>query len=372
MNTYSKNNIKILVVLSSLSTGGAETMYMNIYRRLDKTKYKIDFLTFGTNDDFYASEIIKNGSRIFKMSSIKKTGLNGFCHSIKKAICENGPYDVIHSHIDYLSGFVMKIAKKNNIKIRISHSHNTSAHTHWGAMPKIFLSYIQNLINKNSTIKLACSQGAAEYMFGKSEVKNTVIINNAIDLNRFSDKGQYNSTIPFLHTDKKIILHTGRFVAQKNHRQLIEIYKKYIAYHKNTILLLVGDGELKNDIIHLVNTYNMQDNVFFLGIRSDIPELLSVADVFILPSKFEGLPVTLIEAQAMNVPCVVSTNIKKEVDCEMNLIYYAPLDNEEIWVSLIENAINKREKKNNYDIMTSRGYNIENNIEKIKQLYMGH
>jgi glycosyltransferase EpsF len=366
------NIIRVLAVLSTLSAGGAETMYINLYRKLDKTKYKIDFLIFGDRNGFYADEVMRNGSRIFKMTSIRESGINGLCQSVEKCICENGPYDVVHSHIDYLSGFVMKIAKKCNVKIRLAHSHSTSAHTHKGSMPTLFMLYLRKLINRNATKRLACSLDAAEYMFGKTKVENAVIINNAIDLSKFSNVGQYPSTLDGISlSDKKVILHIGRFVREKNHRELIMIFDEYIKKYTDTILLLVGEGELKGNIIQLVNSLGLQENVKFLGVRSDIPELLALSDVFVLPSEFEGLPVTLIEAQAMNVPCVVSDNVKRGVDCGIDLISFIPLGDRSTWCEAIDIAAKRQERNNNYSVMTDNGYNIDKNMDVIERLYSG-
>ena len=342
--------VKVLAVLSGLSAGGAETMYMSLYRKLDKTKYIIDFLIFGDDNAFYADEVKKSGSRIFKM---------------------DGPYDVVHSHIDYLSGYVMKVAKKCNVRIRLAHSHSTSAYTSKGYISGVLMIYIRRMINKYATGLLACSAEAAEYMFGHASVKKTVVINNAIDLNRFCDNGQYNDiNLEFQSPEKKIILHVGRFVEPKNHETLVAIFHEYLSKSNDAILLLVGEGELKDGIVRLVNEKGLQNSVKFLGVRSDIPQLLAVADVFVLPSKFEGLPVTLIEAQAMNVPCVVSDNVKKGVDCGLGLISFMPLDDKDSWTGAIKQAIEQRVHRDNYDIMTDRGYNIEKNVDIIEQIYM--
>lgn len=363
--------VKVLAVLSGLSAGGAETMYMNLYRKMDKSQFAIDFLIFGDDNAFYADEVKRSGSKIFKMDSVQKSGIGGFCKSIERCICENGPYDVVHSHIDYLSGYVMKVAKKCNVRIRLAHSHNTSAHTHRGSISGLLMTYIRRTINKNATKLLACSTDAATYMFGREKANSAVIINNAIDLDRFSDRGQYNDVnFNFGCEDQKIILHIGRFMEQKNHEALIDIFEKYLAKNRNSLLLLVGEGELTEKIIHLVEEKGLQNNVKFLGVRTDIPELLAIADVFVLPSKFEGLPVTLIEAQAMNVPCVVSSNIKRNVDCGLNLISFVSLENINLWTEEIKQAIEQRTNRDNYTVMTNRGYNIDKNIDIIEKIYL--
>lgn len=363
--------VKVLAVLSGLSAGGAETMYMNLYRKMDKMRFAIDFLIFGEDNAFYADEVKKSGSNIFKMESVRASGINGFCKSIKKCICENGPYDVVHSHIDYLSGYVMKVAKKHNVRIRIAHSHSTSAYTHKGAMAELPMQYMRRMINRYATELLACSIESAKYMFGSKQAKKAVIINNAIDLNRFADKGQYADTNYFFQSVKRdIILHIGRFVEPKNHEKLIDIFDAYLKKNNNSLLLLVGEGELKDRVIRLVEKKRLQDKIVFLGVRADIPQLLAIADVFVLPSKFEGLPVTLIEAQAMNVPCVVSDNIDKSVDCSLDLISFVDLDDINSWTQSIDQAIKKRTHSNNSDVMTDRGYNIEKNADIIERLYL--
>lgn len=368
---WNMEKVKVLAVLSGLSAGGAETMYINLYRNMNKERFAVDFLIFGNDDAFYADEVKKSGSKIFKMDYVQKSGINGFCNSIKRCICENGPYDVVHSHIDYLSGYVMKVAKKCNVKIRLAHSHSTYAHTHRGSISGLLMVHIRRMINKYATGLLACSTEAAKYMFGNAKANSAVVINNAIDLNRFSDKGQYSDiNFDFQSAGKKIILHIGRFTDPKNHETLIDIFDKYLTRNSNSLLLLAGEGELKDKIVHLVEKKGLQNDVKFLGVRADIPQLLAVADVFVLPSKFEGVPVTLIEAQAMNVPCVVSDNIKKVVDCELDLISFVPLDDVNLWAVAIKQAIEKRTSRDNYTTMTDCGYNIEKNIDIIEQLYL--
>ncbi len=366
------SEIRVLAVMSGLSAGGAETMYMNLYRKLDKTKYRIDFLIFGSDRDFYADEVRKNGSKIFIMSSVRASGIRGFCRSVEQVIQENGPYAVVHSHIDYLSGFIMRAAKRCGVGIRIAHSHSTSADTHRGTIPKIVLYYFRSLINQNATQRVACSREAAEYMFGKRGASAAEVINNAVDLNRFCDSGQYKCPTELSDWSKKVVLHIGRFVDAKNQEKLIHIFQQYRETHDDALLILVGEGELRSRIFDLVAACGLSEDVRFLGARSDIPELLSATDVFVLPSKFEGLPVTLIEAQAMNVPCVVSTNVKRDVDCGLGLLSFVSTEDTVAWVDAMEQAIKRRERKNNYEKMTECGYNIDNNVQVIETLYSGN
>lgn len=366
---------KVLQVLSGLSAGGAESMLMNIYRNIDTTKVNFDFVVFGNENGIFSSEVINRGGKIFKINSLKEKGIINFIKEMKNIIKENGPYDAIHSHVDYLSGLVLMAAKMCKVPIRISHSHSTNAITHKGKLNIVTHWFLKSLIGINANYFLACNNDAAKYMFGQTKVKKTIVINNAIDLDRFSEKGQYdkNNIIDLLDLNisnkTKIITNIGRFVEAKNHRVLIDIFD---AYHKkvgDSILLLVGDGELKEDIVKYVKNKNLSKYVKFLGCRKDIPEIFHISDAFVLPSIYEGLPVTLIEAQAMNVPCVVSETIKKDVDCNLDLVCFKDYNNIEEYSNTINEVTQNRKWINNSFSMTKKGYNIDNNISIIYNIY---
>lgn len=365
---------RVLQVLSGLSAGGAESMIMNIYRNLDHTKVQFDFCVFGNENGIFSEEVKKNGGNIFLMPSISKVGIIKYIQKVREVIKKNGPYDIVHSHIDYLSGFVLYAAKKEKVKTRIAHSHNTDALTNKGRINPFLLSIIRIIINANATSFCACSRAAGEYMFGRNKGCSAVVINNAIDLNRFSSGNKYSkdSQVKKLNlnidSDTQIITHIGRFVEQKNHNAVINIFKEYKKRHPNSLLLLLGEGPKKLEIEKKVEREGVS-NVFFLGNRTDIPEILNITSVFILPSIYEGLPVTLIEAQAMGIPCVVSDTIKKDVDCGMNLISFVSTNDICSFVDEIYRSISRRKTESLYEIMTKKGYNIEENICKINKLY---
>lgn len=366
---------KVLQVLSGLSAGGAESMLMNIYRNIDTKKVNFDFVVFGNENGIFSSEVKKMGGNIFKVSSLKEKGILNFIKEIKDIINENGPYDAIHSHIDYLSGLVLIAAKICNVPIRISHSHSTNAITHKGKLNCVTHLILKFLIGINANCYLACNNEAARYMFGKFKSKKAIIINNAIDLNRFSEKGQYKTEkikelLKLNISDKtKIITNIGRFVEAKNHKALVDIFNNYHKEVKDSILLLVGDGELKEEIVEYVENKKLSNSVKFLGCRKEIPEILHISDAFVLPSLYEGLPVTLIEAQAMNVPCIVSDTIKKDADCNLGLIWFKDFNNTEDYSNTIKEVIKKRKRKDNTYDMTQKGYNIVNNINIIYNIY---
>ena len=364
---------RVLHFLSGLSAGGAETMVMNIYRNVDHEKIRFDFIVFNERSSFYTEEIKKLGGRIFTVNPIRKVGIWKFIKEVKKVIYEYGPFDIVHSHIDYLSGFVMLAARLSGIKIRISHSHNTQALTYKGNLKGLRLLVARELIIKNSTNLFACSIPAAEYMFGVKYATKSTIINNAIDLQKFSNKKEfnYNTLCRKLSLDNSYdyYIHIGRFVEQKNHKTLIDIFEIFHNNNSNAKLLLLGEGKLQDEIKAYVQKKRMENYVIFLGNRENVQEFLYISKAFLLPSLFEGLPVTLIEAQAMNVPCVISDNINKDVDCGLNLLKFIPLNDLSKWVEVIEKVAMHRTYKDNTLVMREKGYDILYNIQKIYKIY---
>ena len=366
---------KVLQVLSGLSAGGAESMLMNIYRNIDTTKVKFDFVVFGNENGIFSTEVINKGGKIFRVNALKEKGIINFIKEMKNIIKENGPYDAIHSHVDYLSGLVLMAAKICDVPIRISHSHSTNAITHRGKLNYVTHMFLKFLISINTNYYLACNKEAAQYMFGKRNAKKAIVINNAIDLYKFSEKGQYekNKIIDVLKLNisnkTKIITNIGRFVEAKNHRVLIDIFNSYHQKVSDSVLLLIGEGKLKKDIFEYVKNKNLSNCVRFLGATNDIPQILHISDAVVLPSIYEGLPVTLIEAQAMNVPCVVSDTIKKDVDCNLDLIYFKDYNDIEDYSNTIKEVTQKRKWIDNSFNMTKKGYNINNNISIIYDIY---
>jgi glycosyltransferase involved in cell wall biosynthesis len=306
--------IKVLQVMSSLSRAGAQAYVMNIYRNINHDEIEFDFVVHNSEIGDYENEVIDLGGKIFRIPSYK--GYNHFKY--KKAwndfFTGRKEYKLIHGHVRSTASIYLKIAKKYGLTT-IAHSHNTSSGS---GLKGIFKNILQYPIRYTADYLFACSQTAGEWLYGKRATKSNrfKVFNNAIDAEkyRWNKKVSQNTRDSLgIPNDAIVVGHIGRFHPQKNHNQLINIFKDVKRKKENSFLLIIGDGELRDDIEKKIQTDNLKDSVILTGVRPDVPELLQAMDVFLFPSLYEGLPVTLIEAQASGLPCIISSTITKEV-----------------------------------------------------------
>src|SRR5690625_342278 len=364
--------IKVLHVTSGMDRGGIETFIMNIYRKIDRSKVQFDFLLSSEKEDDYNSEIRNLGGEIFHITPRGRSIISN-----RKALDEffrlNKGYKVVHQHVSSLSYVEpLKFARKYSVPIRIVHSHNTKQNG--SSIHNYVHKYNQFFIKSFATHYFACSGLAAKWLYPKKLFKSNKyeIINNAIDTERFL----FNKTIrnikkKELSIEGKFVLgHVGRFSHQKNHKFLIEIFKEVHDKDKDSVLLLVGDGTERFEIKNRVMQLGLSKNVIFMGVRSDIPELLQAMDVFVMPSFHEVLPVTLVVGQASGLPCVSSTNITSEVQVLESVKWCNLSDHPSNWASKIlyfkDNYIRGSKKKE----IINAGYDVVNVARYLQNLYL--
>lgn len=368
---------RILHVVSAMNRGGAETMIMNIYRNIDREKIQFDFIVHSDIPGHYDDEIKKMGGRIIKCKSLGTLGPIKYIKELSKIIKQNGPFQAVHSHTDFQGGFVALAAKKANISKRICHSHTTRWVTNQRIKHKLQLILFRDIIDRYATDYCACGFDAANFLFKKSKIHSNKItyLNNGIDIEKFSDlvKIDYLKEELKINNNEIIIGHVGSIYEPKNHKYIVKIgnYLKLNNYEFK--ILIVGEGPLYQEIKQMVNEYNLNENIKFLGVREDIPNLMKLFDIFLFPSFFEGLPVVLVEAQASGLPCLISDSITKEVDMGLNLLSYLSIQENNIqkWIKEINLIKNKEipsyeERKLK---MQERGYDVKSNINKILNLY---
>lgn len=356
---------RVLQVLGSLQRGGAETLVMNIYRNIDRTKMQFDFIVRENVENGYEEEVKKMGGRIFVIPSPQKIGLKKCIEMHINTIKNNGPYVAIHSHMNAMSFISMYAAKKCKIKNRISHSHSTS----FPGKLKLILGRL--LTRKYSTKLLACSEEAGLKLYG---TKNFEVIPNGIILEQFMVKDEkerefYMKKLNF--SSKKLnIIHVGRFVKPKNHEFIIDIARKLKEMNFSFDIYLIGDGEKYNLINDNIQKYNLSKNVHLLGSISNVNEYMKAADLMIMPSLYEGFPVTLVESQTAGLFAIVSENVNKKVDFNLNLIKFLPLNVEE-WADYIlkENYERLFDEEKIYKIITNSNYNISNTAKLLEDIY---
>jgi len=361
--------IRVLHVVVNMNRGGAETLIMNLYRNIDRSKIQFDFLT--CKEGIFDQEILYLGGKIHRIPYITEGGHFHYIKNLKQFLKANNHYKIVHSHMDKMSGFVLKYAKKAGIPVRIAHSHNTQSEG--GFATKIYKEYAGSNIEKSATHYLACSNSAAKWLF-KNKADSSKLLKNGIETEKFTFSEKIRDEIReelVVEEDSLVLGHVGRFNHQKNHEFLIEIFNELKKVEPKAYLVLVGDGFLRSDIEGKVRKLGLEEKVKFLGVRSDINSLLQAFDLFVFPSFHEGLPVTLIEAQGAGLPCLISKNITNEVDMKMDLVKFLPINNKNVWVKEIRKISTKDASRNiSSQALYQQGYDIKNTAHFMNKFYL--
>ena len=360
-----KYPIRILQVVTTMNRGGLETMLMNYYRHIDRSKVQFDFLVHRDFEADYDKEVLSLGGQIYHLSK-----LNPISSSYKKKLDEffksHQEYKVVHSHLDCMSGTPLKEAKKCHIPFRIAHAHSSNQTKDMKYPLKLI--FKRNIV-KNANYLFACGDQAGKWMFNTDNFK---VLNNAIDAKIYSFNFNYRTdirdefTIP---TDSLVIGHVGRFMNPKNHTFIIDIFNQFHKDHPNSYLMLVGEGELKTSIQDKVKILGLEDYVIFTGLRSDVNELLQAMDVFLFPSLYEGLPVSIIEAQAAGLPCLISNKVP--IECKKtDLVYQLNLeDSVNVWSNKIY-ELSHITHRNTYEEIKQSGFDIVENAKWLENFYI--
>lgn len=359
--------IRVLHVFGGLGTGGTESLIMNWYRNIDREKIQFDFLV-RSPDDHCLAEIEALGGRVFYTASFPRHFLKNYRQT--KEILARKEWDVIHVHGNAAIYMLpLKLAKKYGYACRIMHSHSVRTKERVYAL-------IHTLnckrITGYTTQNLACSEAAGEWMFTDHPF---TVSHNAIDMMtyRFNLEARQAIREAYDLEDKYVLGHVGRFATAKNHSFLLESFKIFKNHCPNSVLMLVGDGELEPEVKAKAEALGLTDSVLFLGRRSDVGRLMSAMDLFVLPSVYEGLGIVLVEAQCNGLPCVVSEEAYNgEVEVYPELMSVLPLsDGPEKWAAYIsQKARNAAER--NVDLKTIRncGYDMKTEIACLEELYL--
>lgn len=358
--------IKILHTLPALDGGGAEKIIYDYCIRMPE-KFHFDFITHTDYIGILEEKLKKRGCEIFHVPTRRENRKKNQ-HKIEEII-KNGKYDIIHVSQGYRGVYLLWASKKYGIPIRIAHSHMSCIPE--SLKDRITRKVATIIVKALSTDLFACGKDAAKWMWGS--IDNVFIMTNAIESDKYSfDNNVRISLRKELGIENKLVIgNVARFSYQKNHDFIIDLAKEITKLNKNVAFLLVGRGELLDDIKARVSNSGMDDYILFLGVRSDVQDLLNAMDIFILPSRYEGLPVTLVETQANGLTSIVSNKITREIKFADNMVYL-PIDSgTEKWVKSILNM--KYEHSSNAIKNTS--YDINNSVcalvDKYKELLKG-
>lgn len=367
--------IKILQFPVANSQGGITQYVLQNWKFIDKSRFQFDFATMSKSLDF-AEELEKDGCKIFYISQYAEDDEKHFNEEFRRILLQ-GHYDVVHLHTKQWKSFnVERIAKEVGIKKIIIHAHNTGIdileEEKRQKEERLHYNVRERLTGGIATDYWACSKAAADFLYGdKISPDRIKIMNNAIDVKKFifSEEIRKECRKKLKLEDKFVIGNVGRLVYQKNQEFLLKVFHEICKTRKDCILLLIGSGEKEEAYRKYVKDNCIEKNVIFLGQRKDVNNLLQAIDLFVLTSRFEGLPIGAIEAQTAGLKCLCSDKVTQEVMITDN-IKLIPLEIE-LWESEIMKLIKPYMRRDMTDEITKAGYNILSQIKKIESLYNG-
>ena len=364
--------IRVLHVIGIMNRGGAETMIMNLYRHIDRSKVQFDFVENSSEPAVFDEEILSLGGRIFRCPHYN--GKNHFTYvkwwnDFFKAHPKE--YPIVHGHLGSTASIYLSVAKKYGAyAIAHSHSSGTDHSLH---------SYLYRMMSYNTRnvadYFFACSEAAGTDRFGRKVISGDhyAVLNNAIDVNQFS----YNSRVREVVRDELgigqnqlVVSHIGRYTKEKNHEFILKIFSELRKLGIGARLLMIGDGTLRTHIMQMAEQASLSSDVIFTGVRSDVERLMQAMDVFVLPSLYEGLPVTMVEAQAAGLPCIISDKVPPECILTEGLVDVMPLSaSPGAWAEkiLAKRAIPRTDRQAE---IAAHGFDITTEAVKLQEFYL--
>lgn len=360
--------IRVLNMFTVMDRGGAETMVMNYYRHIDRTKVQFDFLVHREQRGAYDDEIERMGGRIYRMCPIYPQNFSRYKRDLRTFFRAHPEYKIIHSHMSELGYFAFREAERQGVPVRICHAHNAP---HGFDVKMIMRTYFKKRMMPYLTHLFMCGEESGKWLYGEKNKSRFIMLNNAIDAALYSfDASKREKMRQQLGlTDELVIGHVGRFNPQKNHPFLLDTFAALLKKEPSAVLLLVGGGEGMPKIQAKVQELGIAEHVRFLGVRSDVADLMQAMDVFVFPSLYEGLGIALVEAQAAGLPCVVSDTIPHEayltdlVDSEK---LSAP---EEKWAEKIL-ALRVVPRTDRHEEIAAHGFDISTEAVKLQEFYL--
>ncbi len=359
--------IRVLHVLATLNRGGAENLVMNIYRTVDRSKVQFDFIVHYKVEGYFADEVRLLGGIIYVCPTFSLKNAFNYVKWWKKFFNEHNEYRIIHSHIRSTAALYLPIARSHHIK-SIIHSHSTN---NGYGISAIIKSILQFPLRCTADYYLACSFSAGKWLFGNKIASSNqfIVIPNAVIIEhfRFNDFIRQKMRAQLGLVGKRVFIHVGGLRAVKNHLFLLDVFKAVHSIITETRLICVGAGEEKDNINKRIHALNLSDSVIMLGSRSDVADLLQAADCFLLPSKWEGVPTSVIEAQASGLPCLISDRITEDVVIS-NAVKRLSIDKGTFpWVQEILKLSYTRVDV--LDAIKTSGFDIQETTNKLVKLY---
>lgn len=365
--------LRILHVIGSMGSGGAEAMLMSLYRMMDRTQIQFDFVVHTKDKSFYDDEIKTLGGKIFRTERFNVLNYFPYKKFWDSFFIQHPEYSIVHGHINSSAAIYLASAKKYR-RIAVVHSHATrSQENNLRSYAFLLFSYPIRYI---SDYFFACSQQAGIDRFGKKVVESSrfKVLNNGIQVERYT----YNPAVRVkmrkqygVADDTLLVGHVGRFTFAKNHKFLLDVFQQLHQKEPNSVLWLIGVGELEDEIRKQIVWMHLDEAVVFMGQTNRVYDYLQAMDLFLFPSVFEGLGISLVEAQAAGLPCVVSENIQPEADIGCGLITQRNIsDGSPQWAA---DALTRRdlERVDTSAFVVKSGFDIRETAKHLQQFYLG-
>lgn len=357
--------IRILQVVTYMGRGGLETMLMNYYRRMNRQRVQFDFLVHRSFRGDYDDEIESLGGRIYRLPRLVPWS-GSYRRALDTFFRAHPEYRIVHVHQDCLSAVILKAAMTRGVSVRIAHSHTSSQDKGWKYPIKLFY---RRQIPRYATALMACGRAAGDWMFRGAPYE---ILQNAIDVERYAFRPETRQRLRRelgLPQDCLVAGHVGQFRPVKNHGFLLDAFAELKKRRPDARLLVVGDGERRPATEEKAAAMGIQDSVIFTGLRQDVPELMQAMDCFVFPSHYEGLSMSLLEAQAAGLPCLISQAIPEECDVTP-LVKRLPLEaGAAAWGrAALDWAATPR--MDTGEALTGRGFDIAANARWLENYYL--
>lgn len=360
--------IRVLQVVTIMNLGGIENFLMSVYRNIDRSKVQFDFLIHRKEKGTFDEEIQSLGGNIYQIDALQPLKYFEYKSKLKSFFKEHPEFRIVHSHLNANSSIVLSIAKSSEIPVRIAHAHIDTA----GGRNKYLKILLKKILTRYSTKNFACAKTAGEWLYGKHPFE---VFFNSIDPKKFEFSKDYRSSIRKslgIQDDDFVIGNIARFNHQKNHKFILEVFLNYLEINSKSKLLLIGDGELKSEIENKIREYGIAEKVILTGAIKNANEYLNAMDLFLFPSLFEGLPVTLVEAQCNGLPVLMSDSITNEIILT-DLIHSKSLSkNSILWAQEIQ-KLEENSKENNrskyLNSILNSNYDISISVKRLEEFY---
>lgn len=364
MNCTSTEPIRVLCVFARLDRGGAETMCMNLYRNIDRSRVQFDFIKHTQEKGAYEDEIRELGGRIYTAPRFVGINYMSYKRWWKNHLQNHPEHNIIHGHFFTISAVYFRFSHRYG-RVTIGHSHSSDQGER--DLKTWIKKNLQKLIERESDYCLACSSSSGKWLFPNREF---YVLKNAIDLNRFCYRPLVRQSVrmQFGIGDELVVGTVCNFTYPKNPSGLIDIFREVLKENPHAKLIWVGNGPLKKEAVQTVRGYNLEHQVIFTGVRSDVDELMQAMDVFLLPSFYEGLPVVTVEAQATGLPCLLSDSLTRETAITDHC-KFLPLRALEKWAKEIH-LINPSQRSDMRDQIIAAGYDIRTTAKWLENFYV--